>query len=199
MKQALSIVAVAVVVGGLSVPRSADACLNELMLTQDDMVKRIAQIEFHLRYEQYWLADQALPPVIEYIDGGEQPALPIKQRMQDAEALIKIRWHREVRRDDYRAYRRGADQAALWFYQRVWDEPTSPKLRAWLAEASEASEQPARALGILRDLDKRDLMPDAFAYATLAAVSYGEEWVAAREKCERRAEVKSICAIRVAY
>lgn len=202
MTRGIRLAVVIGMVGSLSLAVPADACLNELLLTQDEAVKRIAQIEFHLRHEQYWLAHQAIPSVLDFEDpelSDHMITRSIRIRMRDAEALLQLRWHRAERWQDLAAYRRGANEAALWFFQRVWDDPDSPQLLAWLAEANEATGDTGRARDILRDLERRDLMPDAFAYATLASVSGGEEWAAARARCKLRAEVASICVVRSAH
>lgn len=186
----------------------ADACVNELMLSHDEAVIRISVIEFHLGHEQHWQAFQAMPAAIDYVGDGKagfDPSIstPLEQRFRDAEALLELRFLPRERRDrDYQAYVRDIGDATRHFFERVWDNPTSPKLRAWLAEASaaigtwgHAETGKSRALEILRDLDRRDLMPDGNAWGVLVRLSHGEEWVAAREKCHARALVKSVCAL----
>jgi len=173
------LLAIAAVSMTLSVvaPAPAEACYNEHALHGDDGVKRIAQIEFHMRYEQYWLAHQAIPIKI----GGFMDER-LEDRVSDTVYLLDLRWHRT-----------NAIEAVEWFRQRVhWSR--SPQHLAWLAEALVATETgSAEAHGILRALEAKDVMPDARAYEVLSRVATGAERVRALQKCRTRAVVKAIC------
>ncbi len=183
-------------------PADACACINGVKMEESDAVKRIAQVEFHLRYEQYWLADLAIPfngtgrpGLIQLTDPKGQPGdhyggdryehdPRLVARLTDAHYLLDLRW----RTDDT-----DLPMALLHFAER-FDRQPSPKYAAWLAEAYATDDiHVSSALLLLRDLEKRDLMPDAHAYATLARLTTGHEHGNAATKCHLRAVVKSIC------
>jgi hypothetical protein len=158
-------------------PRLAWACYNEDALQRDDAVKRIAQIEFHLRYEQYWLAHQAIPIKMGAFMNGR-----LEYRAWDARYLVDLRWLGAETAD-----------AVVWFRDRVREDAT-PQHLAWLAEALAIDEATIpEARGILRGLDARDVIPDGRAYEVLARVTTGAEHVRALGMCRKRALVKSIC------
>ncbi len=144
-------------------------------MEHDDAVKRIAQIEFHLRYEQHWLADQALPTPGLGTWGTEE----LEDRATDLRYVLDLRWKK-----------RKVGHAVEWFRERP---RKTLEHRAWLAEALVENDTLHEARTILRDLDKRDVMPDGHGYATLARITQGDERIAALSKCRKRAVVKSIC------
>ena len=69
------------------------------------------------------------------------------------------------------------------------------RYQAWLAEAQLLHGSQTVALALITDLKKRDLMPDAYAYLTLAKLSIGEQREAALAACRTRAKAKSICKV----
>jgi hypothetical protein len=152
-------------------PRAV-ACGNADRLEHDDGVKRIAQIEFHLRYEQHWLADQAMPEDAMSFDTAE-----LEERAVELRFALDVRWQKQH-----------ISHAVEWFR-----DARSPERRAWLAEALIEVGHVDEARVILRDLEKRDLMPDGRAHAALARVTQGDEHRAALAKCRKRALVKSVC------
>ena len=101
----------------------------------------------------------------------------------DAQHLIDMRW---------RGNEPDISHAKHWFAERA-ERRKLPRFKAWLAEAYIRGDQAAAGLVILRDLEKRDLMPDAHAYAMLARVTEGAEQRSAIAKCQARAAAKSVC------
>jgi hypothetical protein len=156
-------------------PQRAEACENAGRLQHDDGVKRIAQIEFHLRYEQHWLADQALPANEMNVDSAA-----LQDRAVDLRYALDVRWKK-----------RNIAYAVEWFRGRA--SRKEPEKLAWLAEALIEDDAVSEARTILRDLDERDVMPDGRAYAALARITQGNEQLAALAKCRKRALVKSVC------
>lgn len=156
-------------------------CLNGTILEGDDAVRAIVQVEGFLDAGQYGQARSIL--------GGSNDVHWMNEavlgRVSDAEMVLALRT----------APRRAAKNALDYFAKRSKAQPKNLRYQAWLAEAYATLNKREQALAILTDLHKRDLMPDGFAYVTLAKLSDGvkvDEWL---DVCRTRAKVKSICVI----
>lgn len=156
-------------------------CLNGTILEGDDAVRAIVQVELALEAGRYGEARSIL--------GGSGDVHWLNEsvtgRVNDAEVLLALRT----------APRRAAKTAADYFAKRSKAQPKNLRYQAWLAEAYATLNKREQALAILTDLVERDLMPDGFAYVTLAKLSDGvkvDEWL---DVCKKRAKAKSICVI----
>ncbi len=174
----------------------ADACINPIQLTTFDAVRRIKAVEWLVERDQFWLADMMIPVgryggglgYIELTDGPKPSHVEhiedeFDVHLVDAQLLIDMRW---------RGAERDVSRAKQWFSERA-ERHQLPRFKAWLAEAYIRGDQAAAGLVILRDLEKRDLMPDAHAYAMLARVTDGAEQRSALARCQARAAAKSVC------
>lgn len=158
-------------------------CLNGTILEGDEAVRAIVQIERFLDAGQYGQARELLGSS----SGSEVHWMneAVTGRVSDAEMVLALRT----------APRRAAKIAVDYFAKRSKAQPKNLRYQAWLAEAYATLNKREEALSILTDLHKRDLMPDGFAYVTLAKLSDGvkvDEWL---DVCRTRAKVKSICVI----
>lgn len=178
----------ALLLGSISSP--ADACINAVQMTQDEATYRIAAVHAAMRLEQYWLADLMIPEGkfgrIGYIEITDRPRRDddgLDLTLLDAQQVIEMRWGDPD------------DAADLETYSRRRLEDGKSRLIAWLAEASALSGDADNAVALLRDLERRDLIPDAHAYATLAAHTSGAEQLRAAAKCRARALVETICPV----
>lgn len=158
-------------------------CLNGTILEGDEAVRAIVQVEGFLDAGQYGQARSILGRG--YGNDVHWLNQAVSGRVSDAEMVLALRT----------APRRAAKNAVDYFAKRSKAQPKNLRYQAWLAEAYATLNKREQALAILTDLHKRDLMPDGFAYVTLAKLSDGvqvEEWL---DVCRTRAKVKSICVI----
>lgn len=153
-------------------------CLNGTIYEGDEAIKAIVTIEAYLDAGNYGAARGMLNNV-HWLNRAAEA------RAADAEVLIALRT----------APRRAAKHAIDYFARRSKQQPNNLKFRAWLAEGYAAINKREQALAILRDLHERDLMPDGFAYVTLAKLSNGPDVDAWLDTCRKRAKSKAICVI----
>jgi hypothetical protein len=154
-------------------------CLNGTIMEGDAAVKAIVQIEALIDAGNYGQASSGLGGGFHWMDQN------IGARASDAEMVIAMRT----------APRRVARSAVAYWSARTKQNPKNLRFRAWLAEAYSTIGKREEALAILTDLHKRDVMPDGFAYVTLAKLSDGpdvDDWL---DTCRKRAKTKSICVI----
>ncbi len=156
-------------------------CLNGTLMEGDHAVRTLAQIESLLETGQYSQARELLgtDDSVHWMDKR------LLGRVNDAQMVLALRT----------APRRAAKPAVEYFAKRSKAQPKNLRYQAWLAEAYATLNKREQALAILVDLHDRDLMPDGFAYVTLAKLSDGvkvDEWL---DVCRTRAKVKSICVI----
>jgi hypothetical protein len=154
-------------------------CLNGTIMEGDEAVKAIVQIEALIDAGNYSQARSGLGDGYHWMDRH------LEARASDAEMVIAMRT----------APRRVARSAVAYWSARSKQNPKNLKFRAWLAEAYSTVNKREQALAILTDLHKRDVMPDGFAYVTLAKLSDGPEVDAWLDTCRKRAKTKSICTI----
>ena len=92
-----------------------------------------------------------------------------------------------------------AREPPAWVLQHFIDRERAnkqdPRFKAWLAEAHLAAGNSAQALALIVKLAETDLMPDHFAYVTLAKLSIGPSRTSALATCRTRAKVKSLCKV----
>ena len=156
-------------------------CLNGTIMEGDDAVRTLAQIESLLDAGQYGQARDLLGTAgnVHWLDER------LTGRVSDAQMVLALRT----------APRRVAQNAVTYFSARSKAQPKNLRYQAWLAEAYATLNKREQALAILTNLVERDLMPDGFAYVTLAKLSDGvkvDEWL---EVCRKRSKTKSICVI----
>jgi predicted Zn-dependent protease len=162
--------------------RPAYPCINEVM-RQDEAVKLVTTFEQALEKADYKAAKEAARPHRARIRDEK-----LEERLLDANGLLALR----TRTTEKPA---SIDWVVSHFEERA-KESKDVKFKAWLAEAYEAVGKSERALQLLTDLKKRDLMPDAFAYVTLARLSSKpEDRDTALAACKVRAKTKSICTV----
>ncbi len=160
-------------------PAVAYPCGNSMRFRLHRAVQQVAQAER--------LLDEGKPE--EALTRAEQArALPLdaqlSRRVQLVEAVARVRTGRLA-------------LAMPVLRARLQAEPTSPVLRARMAEALMRAQKSAAALAMLEDLERRDLMPDAHAFATLAALRGQRGDLPGRDRalarCELMAAAKRIC------
>jgi hypothetical protein len=154
-------------------------CLNGTIYEGDAAVRAIVQVEADLAAGRPGVA-------LSTISGGHFLDERVQVRVSDAQYLASLRLNPGGRT---------ARNAMTYFGDRAKRDPKNVKLKAWYAESLAAAGKVRDAKLILVELRERDLMPDAFAYLTLAKISDGAERTAALETCSRRAKVKDICAM----
>jgi hypothetical protein len=157
-------------------------CLNGTMLQGDEGVKQLVQAEAALDAGNYGEAGRLLD--VEHFLNHTH----IVARWHDAKTLLYLRTNAQ----------RAAKNAVEYFSARSKHDPKSIKHRAWLAEAYAGARKRDEALKILAELRERDLMPDGFAWVTLAKLSNGADVDATLEICKKRAKNKDICVIHMA-
>jgi hypothetical protein len=162
-------------------PSLAYPCLNET-LRGEEAIKLMAEIESYLDKGQYRQASGKMYKTRAFRDQR------LAARATDARALLALRTR--TPKDD-------VSWTVEHFKTRseAKDSAKDVRFRAWLAEAYAATGKIEPALEILTDLKKRDLMPDGFAFVTLAKLSSGADRDAAIDACIKRAKVKSICTL----
>jgi hypothetical protein len=176
MSRPFALVIIAATLGLTATP--AYPCLNGTIYEGDEAVKAIVQIEAYLEAGNYGAARGMLTDVHWFNAAAEA-------RAADAEMVVALRT----------APRRVARNAIDYFAKRSKQNPKNLRYRAWLAESYAAVNKREEALAILTDLHQRDVMPDGFAYVTLAKLSNGPDVDAWLDTCRKRAKIKSICAI----
>jgi hypothetical protein len=154
-------------------------CLNGTIYEGDAAVRAIVQVEADLAAGRPGAA-------LSTISGGHFLDDRVQARVNDAQYLASLRLNPGGRT---------ARNAMTYFGDRARREPKNVKLAAWYAESLAAAGKTADAKQILVGLKERDLMPDAFAYLTLAKISDGADRTSALETCTKRAKVKAICAM----
>lgn len=171
----------ALIAAMIAAPTVAYACLNEVQLRGEKAVRILAKAEKHLDAAQYRQARSAL-------HGYTFEDQRLRDRARDYNAVIALRVR--TPKDD-------VGWLVRHFEQRLADKANKKnlRLRAWLAEAHAAAGQDDLAREILLELKRKDLMPDAFAYLTLAQLSTGTEREQALAACVTKAKAKSICKL----
>jgi hypothetical protein len=174
-----------VILGVWLVPSLAWPCGNAVHLEGDDAIKYLAKIEKLIDAGKYRQARAAMYHEVEY---GDSASSRLAARDKDYRALLAIRDPRSKQRPTWTVKHFKARAATKAGQKDV-------RLRAWLAEAYAATGYPELAREILLELRERDLMPDAFAYVTLAAVTTGEARAAALTACKTRTKHEAICQL----
>ncbi len=179
LRAAIASAVLAAVIGASATP--AHSCLNGTIMEGDAAVKAIAQAESFLDAGAYGKAYEILGD-----DGGVHWLDErVVGRVHDARMVVALRT----------VPRRVARSAVEYFTARSKAQPKNLRYKAWLAEAYAVLNKREQALAILTDLHNRDLMPDGFAYVTLAKLSNNAEVEGWLDICRKRAKTKSICEI----
>jgi hypothetical protein len=179
----------ALIIVAVSLPAAAWACLNAVTLEGNRAVKQIRKAEKLLARGQ---ADKARRLVDPFRYDFEGKGLQRRADIVIATADVRrLRGHRDMALFE-EARKTLADLHA--------EHKNDPLIAARYAEALAAAEPTrGRALAILQDLEKRDLMPDAFAYRTLArlhhAAGNSEASNAAMSRCRKTAERRRVCTL----
>lgn len=179
MSRALAICPVIVAAAIALFPSPAYPCLNGVLMKGKGATAMLAKAERHLERGENAEAFRAL-------DNKDWARADHLQRALDLMTVVEIRM--QVPTDAVKANVEHFEEAAKKRKRDV-------RVRAWLAEAYAANAQPDAALKILLELKQKDLMPDAFAYLTLARVSSGADRDAALAECRTRAKNAAICAL----
>ncbi len=189
-----------------AVPRAARACGNTITLTVDELARRVTAAEKLLTAGNTVGAVQSLRFALAVARGTAsrggfggyeltsdvraQPAVRIRVRAERLFALAVVRRDGLV---DRRRLRAGWVPDAVRAANFVWaegvlgaalrDAPAAPEAIAHHAEALARLPNRANdAASALRELDRRDLMPDAWSYAVLARLSEAGRDTATRDR-----------------
>ena len=189
-----------------AVPRAARACGNTITLTVDELARRVTAAEKLLTAGNTVGAVQSLRFALAIARGTAsrggfggyaltsdvraQPAVRVRVRAERLFALAVVRRDGLV---DRRRLRAGWVPDSVRAANFVWaegvlgaalrDAPDAPEAIAHHAEALARLPNRANdAASALRELDRRDLMPDAWAYAVLARLSEAHRDTATRDR-----------------
>ncbi len=165
----------------VAAPRPASACLNAVQLETKEAARLVAKVEAAL--------DEGKPKKAYYLIPGELEVSDraLQRRLEVLQAVARLRI--------------GHVTIALGMLaQHVKQRPDDPYLVARLAEAqTTAGKNLDEALARLVDLEKRDVMPDAEGWATLARLYDGKGDAAGRERavarCKQIAKRAEVCAV----
>lgn len=173
----------------LIAPAIAAACGNAMFVEDDAAVKQVAEAERLLVRGKLTEAEEKVHPRIYRFD-----APGVRRRAE-------VVWAAAV-------FRGLGANAQSWrvkeglrsLEKQLMADKDSPVLLARIAEGqSLAPDTHAAALASLEDLAKRDLMPDAFAYRTLAQLRAGAgdkaAALAALEVCKSMTKRKAVCSL----
>lgn len=188
------------------VPSAVLGCGNVITLSVDDVARRLTAVEKRLNEGNTVGAVQGLRFVLLVIRGGnareyeggyalsEDPgsnvALRVRARAERVFALAVVRRDGLV---DRRRVRAGWVPDATRTANFVWAEgvlaaarrasPDAPEAIAHHAEAlARLPNRATEAVTALRELDRRDLVPDAWGYGALARLADARRDTAARER-----------------
>lgn len=187
---------VAMLLGPLAIaPAPANACENAVVLTLDKAKQKLVQAEKQLQLGNPRKALYAL----------EETSTSSEAVNAEIELVVAVAGLR-LGRDNVN---RGENPAK--FIRLAYEEkPTDPKLQALYAESlmrgifrgtlntkAAQAHRDATALALLTDLESRDLLPNAHAWATLARAhrksGHDQKARAANERCVAVAVNKSVC------
>jgi hypothetical protein len=203
----LGIVIALAVAAGLSAgwARPARACINGSIERTDTRVQRIAAAERDLARDAPKAALNRLAggPHVVCTHPGTPEACSILPEQGWSPALGR-RWALAIEVAELRSERQGAERIVqhLQYLQQLSVQQKhgeSPYIQARLAEAlAHVKASAPRALELLADLEKRDIMPDASGYALLARLrreigdAPGSE--RALERCRKIAGKRDACS-----
>jgi predicted Zn-dependent protease len=146
-------------------------CLNGTILEQDEMVKRLHLAEAAIEARDFEKARRALAA------RGEEHWLDDRLLARRDRLMATVNLRLGNTKAAARAFRR--------FLRQKKDDPV---LRARLAEAEadHGGHQEVEARLILADLERRDLVPDAEAWAALARLRHRDDDFAGRDRALAR-------------
>jgi len=171
-----------VVLAGIIVtPSSSDACGNEVERTVEDDIRLVMRAEKQLENGLYHKAGKTLK-------GWKFANARLRERTVDVRAVVALRLR--TSKDDL-------TWVVNHFKARTESKAGAKdiRFRAMLAEALFATGKTDEARTILTDLNKRDLMPDEYAYVTLAKLSSGTERYELWKTCRTKAKDKDVCEL----
>jgi len=177
LKIALFAVAAAIA----ATPSRAHACMNEVERTHNDDVRLVVRAEKLLESGAYRQAGKVLK-------GWRFKDTRLRERTLDVRAIVALRL-------------RSSKDDVAWVTDHFKARTESKagekdiRFRALLAEAYFATGKTDEARTILADLHKRDLMPDEYAYVTLAKLSSGTERYELWKACRTKAKNKDVCEL----
>ncbi|HEU0030735.1 MAG TPA: hypothetical protein VFQ53_08880 [Kofleriaceae bacterium] len=176
-------VVAAVIAASVAAPPVAYPCGNVVELTRDEAIRLVARAEKALEAGQLTRAGSLLGRTRIRDD-------KLAARAMDVRKLV---W---MRTRTHRVDETNGPIMVAYFKRRVAEVGQADvRFQAWLAEAYVAAGDDAAARAILVDLKRRDLMPDGYAYLTLAALGDGEDRAVALRACEARVRHTSACAL----
>ena len=165
----------------IATPSSSDACGNEVERTVEDDIRLVMRAEKQLESGSYRQAGKTLK-------GWRFSNAKLRERTVDVRAVVALRLR--TTKDDL-----------TWVVDHFKARTESKagekdiRFRAMLAEAYFATGKTEEARTILADLNKRDLMPDEYAYVTLAKLSSGTERYELWRTCRTKAKNKDVCEL----
>jgi hypothetical protein len=171
----------ALVVVGVLLPGIAFPCANSVEFHRSVIISQMVRVEALIEKGEYAEARELLGIIPRRMDSTALTA-----RAEDLHALLVLRAPEPNKINAW---------MVTHFRDRLKRDKTSARFKAWLAEAQAADGNPKAALATLKELQAKDLMPDAFAFRVLATLTTGEERDAALAACKTRAKVKSICEL----
>ena len=176
LKTALFVVAAVIA----AEPSRAHACFNEVARTVEDDVRLVQRAEKLLESGMYHKAGKTLK-------GWNFSNARLRERTANVRAVVALRMRTK---DDVTWV---VDQFKARTESK--DGAKDLRFRALLAEAYFATGKTDEARTILDDLNKRDLMPDEYAIATLAKLSKGTERYELWKACRTKAKNKDVCEL----
>ncbi len=153
-------------------------CVNVVRYHVELAIQDVQEAERQIEVGNY--AD-----ALRILDGGSYGG-DLGRRVEDMRAVIAMRTQKK-------------NEITAWvlphFRDRLKHNKGEVRYQAWLAEAQIKYGSQTVALALITELQRKDLMPDASAYLTLAKLSIGEQRESALAACRTRAKAKSICKI----
>jgi len=177
----LKIALLAVVAAIAAMPSRAHACMNEVERTHNDDVRLVVRAEKFLDSGAFRQAGKLLK-------GWKFKDARLRERTADVRAIVALRMR--TSKDDL-------GWVADHFKARTQSKAgeSDVRFKALLAEAYFANGKRDEARTILAELHERDLMPDEYAYATLAKLSSGTERYGLWKACRTKAKNKDVCEL----
>jgi len=158
-------------------------CVNGVSYHVELAIQDVQEAERQIEVGNY--AD-----ALRILDGGSYGDGDLGRRVEDMRAVIAMRTHKK-------------NEITAWvlphFRDRMKHNKGEVRYQAWLAEAQLRYGSQTVALALIKELERKDLMPDAFAYLTLAKLNIGAQRESALAACRTREKkdesTKSICKI----
>jgi hypothetical protein len=178
--------------------RPADACDNAVLLESSEMAKRVASAEQALMEGNYLLVLRKLDGRGHWLEGDRETKLTTLSNdpALNRRALLVVATA-AIRDGRYRIHR---DLGIAQLDELLASDRDNPILRARLAEGlvlrDDSPEDRREAAEILVDLERRDLVPEAEAWAALARLRKGKDlagYTRAVMNCQKLSRRQDVC------